>query len=223
MKAQTYVPALAALATLAFSPASQAAVIVNGSFETPLAPLGSFDTFGAGSTAITGWTVLGVNASIVSGTSFDNPMTFQAQSGDQFIDLTGPGSNNDQNGVAQDVVTVAGQLYTLSFYVGSGSGATFTASTVDLSINGGSRISFTNPNLPTTNLDWQLFSVDFTASGPVTNIAFYNGSDSSNHLSALDNVSISSIPEPSAFATLAGAAGLAVALVRRRPRRLMSA
>ncbi len=120
--------------------------------------------------------------------------------------------------MAQDIATEAGQLYTLSFYVGSGSGATFTASTVDLSINSGSRISFTNPNLPTTNLDWQLFSIDFTASGPVTNIAFYNGSHPHNHLSALDNVSISSIPEPSAFTLLTGAAGLAGALARRRRR-----
>lgn len=218
MKVQTYVPALAALATLAFAPASQATVIVNGSFETPLVPLTSFDTYGAGSTTITGWTVLGIDASIVSGTAVDGPMTFQAQDGDQFLDLTGPGTNNNQNGVSQDIATQAGQLYSLSFYVGSGSGATFTASTVDLSIDGGSRIGFTNPNLPTTHLDWQLFTYDFTASGPVTNIAFYNGSHPSNHLSALDNVSIEAIPEPSAFALLTGVAGLAGALVRRRRR-----
>jgi Protein of unknown function (DUF642) len=217
MNHQITLSSLAALAALAFAPASQAATIVNGSFEAPLVTVDTFDTFGVGSTAITGWVVLGINASIVSGPFLAPPMAYQAQDGTQFLDLTGPGTNFSGNGVSQNVATTIGQQYALSFYVGSGTDfTTFTASTVDLSLDGGTRVSFTNPNIPTTQLDWQPFEFYFTATGPVTEIAFYNGSDPGNHLSGLDNVSIAAIPEPSAFAFLAGAISLGGVLIRRR-------
>ena len=38
-------------------------------------------------------------------------------------------------------------------------------STVDLSIDGGARMSFTNPTAPSDRLDWELFTVPFTATG----------------------------------------------------------
>jgi Protein of unknown function (DUF642)/PEP-CTERM motif len=217
MKTQLHVSSLAASAALAFVPASQAAVIVNGSFEAPLVATGTFDSFGATSTSITGWVVVGINATIVESQFSYPPMIFQAQEDNQFLDLTGPGTNFSGNGVSQNVATIIGQQYAISFYVGSGTDfSTFTASTVDLSINGGARVSFTNPNTPTTSLDWQPFEFNFTAIGPVTEITFLNGSGPGNHLSALDNVTIAAIPEPSSFAMLAGALGLAGALARRR-------
>src|SRR5438045_2462928 len=36
-----------------------ASLLVNGSFETPTVPAGGFTTFAVGSSAITGWTVVG--------------------------------------------------------------------------------------------------------------------------------------------------------------------
>jgi Mn2+/Fe2+ NRAMP family transporter len=47
--------------------AARANSVVNGSFETPTVPTGSFTNFITGSTGITGWTVVGPEASIVSG------------------------------------------------------------------------------------------------------------------------------------------------------------
>ncbi len=217
MKIENTISSLATLSALAFSSSSQAAVIVNGSFESPIVATGTFDTFGNASTNITGWMVVGFDATVVSGPFLAPPMTFQAHHGDQFLDLTGPGTNFSGNGLSQNVATSSGEQYSLDFYVGSGTDfTTFLASTVDLSINGGTRVSFTNPNIPSTNLDWQPFSHVFTAIGPVTNITFFNGSDTFNHLSALDNVTITVIPEPSAFALLLGAFGLGGVLIRRR-------
>ena len=63
---------------------AQANLIVNGSFETPVVPVGSFTNFGSGSTGITGWTVIGPEASIVSGTFSQNGLNFPAQDGVQW-------------------------------------------------------------------------------------------------------------------------------------------
>jgi hypothetical protein len=217
MKIHSKAPLLAAFAAFAFASGTHAAVIVNGSFESPLVTAGTFDTFGNASTGITGWVVVGFDASVIGGPSLAPPMNFQAQHGSQFLDLTGPGTNYSGNGVSQSIATSIGQAYALSFYVGSGTDfTTFTASTVDLSINGGARVGFTNPSTPTTELDWMQFSVSFSATSPITEITFFNGSGSGNHLSALDNVTITAIPEPSAFALVVGAVSLGGTLVRRR-------
>lgn len=217
MKIHSKAPLLAAFAAFAFASGTHAAVIVNGSFESPLVTAGTFDTFGNASTGITGWVVVGFDASVIGGPFLAAPMNFQAQHGSQFLDLTGPGTNYSGNGVSQSIATSIGQAYALSFYVGSGTDfTTFTASTVDLSINGGARVGFTNPSTPTTELDWMRFSVSFSATSPITEITFFNGSGSGNHLSALDNVTITAIPEPSAFALVVGAVSLGGTLVRRR-------
>lgn len=189
--------------------------VTNGSFEVPPVTPGTFATHGVGSTSITGWTVVGSNVAVVSGTYADSGVTFNAQNGAQWLDLTGPGSNSSSNGVSQDVATTIGQLYRLSFYVGSATDNTsFFASTVDLSIAGGARVGFTNPIAPLDSMDWQLFTADFVATGALTNITFFNGSTPNNNLSGLDNVTLEVIPAPGAAALL-GLCGLMAARRRR--------
>lgn len=193
---------------------SDAAFIVNGSFESPTVPVGSFTNFSGGSNAITGWTVVGVDSAVVNGTFTQSGIVFQAQSGNQWLDLSGVTSNSNTSGVTQTVATTAGATYQLSFYVGSATdNNSFYASTVDLSINGGPRASFTNPVAPTNRLDWRQFTASFTATGATTNVTFFNGSAPNNFLSGLDNVSIaeaspmSAVPEPASMVLL-GAGGI---------------
>ncbi|QEH39106.1 Carbohydrate binding domain protein [Aquisphaera giovannonii] len=199
----------------------EANLIVNGSFEDPAVPVGSFTNYLAGSTAITGWTVVGIDSSVTSGSFVQSGITFQAQDGAQFIDLAGITSNSQLSGVTQDIATTAGDVYEVSFYVGSATdGQFFFASTVGLSIDGGARMSFTNPTAPSDRLDWERFAVQFTATGATTNLTFYNGSAANNYLGGLDNVSVelvsAAVPEPSSAALLAlGAAGVAAGLARR--------
>jgi len=194
---------------------SSAAVILNGSFEIPLVYSGSFTNFLGGSTSITGWTVVGVDAAVDSTNITYSGITFQAQQGIQWLDITGL-SNSSTNGVSQNFSSVAGQAYELSFYVGSATdGSLFFPATVDLSINGSPRVGYHNPTAPSNMLDWKLFTVTFTATGATTNITFYNGSDPDNYSAALDNVSIQEVvPEPST--ALLGMIGLAVLSRRRR-------
>ena len=123
---------------LAATPVLAANLIVNGSFENPIVPSGSFINYLGGSTAITGWTVVGVDSSIVSGTFVQSGITFQAQDGNQWIDLAGVTSNSMTSGVTQNISTTIDQSYDVTFYVGSTTDNTlFFPATVDLSINGG--------------------------------------------------------------------------------------
>lgn len=217
MKFPSKLSALAALLALTLPATASANLILNGSFEAPALDSGTITTFGVGSTAITGWTVLGVDSSIISGDHISSLLLLQAQAGQQWLDLTGPGTNSSANGISQNIATLVGQTYALSFYVGSATeNATLFASTVDVSIAGSARVSYTNPTAPTTQFDWQLFTVQFTATSPTTEIAFYNGSENFNHLSALDNVAVTAIPEPSTYALLFGGSILGWVVYRRR-------
>ena len=182
---------------------SRANLIVNSSFETPLSPVGSFITYAGGSTAITGWTVVGVDSSVTEGSFIQNGITFQAQDGNQWLDAAGFNSNSMTSGVTQNVPTIVGVLYEVSFHVGSATdGQFFFPSTIDLSIDGGPRTSYTNPAAPTNMLDWLKFTVPFTAVNSSTNITLYNGGASNNFLSGLDNVSLVAVPEPSSLVSL---------------------
>ncbi len=107
------------------APQAWANLIVNGSFETPTVPNGSFTNFPGGSTAITGWTVVGVDSAVTDSDFMQSGITFQAQDGEQWIDLAGVTSNNPNSGVTQDISTSLGGLYELSFYVGSAQASPF--------------------------------------------------------------------------------------------------
>ena len=126
---------------LAFAMSSSAAnLLINGSFETPIVPVGSYILYPDGSAAITGWQVVstpGANVAIVSGAFAQNGVSFPAQDGVQWLDLTGT-SNTLNEGVQQTVTTIPGQMYQLSYYVGNttGGGIFGTTSTVNVSILG---------------------------------------------------------------------------------------
>ncbi len=201
----------------------EASILVNGSFEDPLVPTGYYTNFSGGSTAITGWTVVGVDAAVVSTTFAQNGIHFQAQDGDQWIDLAGVVSNSQTSGVSQVISTVIGVDYLVSFFVGSAADTTFRPqfffpATIDLSIDGGPRVSFTNPNSPNSMLDWMQFDYQFTATTTATNITFYNGGAANNYNSALDNVTVNrvdgAVPE-AASALIWGVLTLGVGAVAR--------
>jgi hypothetical protein len=88
-------------------------LVQNCGFETPGVPSGSFGTFGANDTSITGWTVAAspsggvdlVNATFSGG--------YPVHGGAQSLDL----SHDVPGAIAQDVPTTTGQAYRLTFFV----------------------------------------------------------------------------------------------------------
>ena len=218
-------------AALLASPARATNLIVDGSFEDPTVPAGSFTLFNTGTNFGTGnpWSVVGPSAGdvgIVYTNFFQNGITFPAEDGNQWIDLTGV-TNSPAEGVQQTVATTIGQQYSLSFYVGNVNnvGGIFgTTSTVDVDINGSQVLAAENSCTScTSTLAWQLFTTTFTATSTSTVLAFLNGDPSNDTSNGLDNItlnatSIASTPLPAAFPLFATGLGV-MGLFRWRRKR----
>ena len=219
---------VAAVFTACCSVSLRANLIANGSFEAPAISAGSFADYASGSTAISGWTVVGATGgvSIVSGTLTQGCCAFPAEDGSQYLDLTGDGINNVE-GVEQTFATTAGTNYTLLFWVGNvdnSSGGFGTNSTVNVNLgglNGTLLDSVTNSMTNSTTQTWQMFTTSFTATASTTTIDFLNGDPAGDNTNGLDNVSInatSAAPEPGTLSFFALAAAVAVARRLRRKR-----
>ena len=186
----------------AFGQVAKANLILNGDFESPSGGLGRYL---GGSTAISGWTVLGNDVDLLTtnySETSNGMFTFNAESGLQSIDLTGNGNNGPTNGITQSIPTVTGTHYALSFYVGSALSTNGTSSyqppgAVDgLSIDGGPIIPFTSRPIVPGQITWTGYTYSFTATGPVSTISFLNATPLNTSLGELDNVSVVAVPEP---------------------------
>jgi hypothetical protein len=167
-------------------------LIVNGSFEAPVAPAGGFTDFPTGSTAITGWTAFGPSGTVVSivdGTFAQLGVGFPAQSGNQWLDLSGNGSNSTE-GVTQAIATVPGHQYHLTYFIGNttGGGIFGTTSTVEVLIDGVVAFVDTNSIDSPATLAWQQFTHTFTAVNATTAVAFRNADPGGDNNNSLDDV-----------------------------------
>lgn len=202
---------------------TDAGLIADGGFETPVIPSGTYQDFAGGSN-LGAWTVLGNDVLLIQ-TDYAEPShsvyQFNAEEGENSVDLTGFANSGPTDGVQQVVTTIPNQAYQLSFWVGTASGDAYysTPATDDLSINGGAIIPFTNSNFTAGQVNWQEFTYEFTATGSATTIAFLNGTPANTSFAGLDNVSLASVanvPEPSTLTLFV--TGIAIAAWRRRRR-----
>lgn len=191
---------------------ARANLITNGSFETPTVPAGGFTNFNSGSTGITGWTVTGPQVSIVSGSYTSFGLSFPAEDGTQWLDLTGDNANAVE-GVEQTIATSSGVTYDLSYFVGNQvdpGGPYGTTSTVDVLVNGSVIQKSTNSmGAGETTQVWQQFMTSFVATSSSTTIEFLNGDPPNDNTNGLDNVVVvpgpilTATPEPSTFTLFA--------------------
>ncbi len=176
--------------------AAGASLVVNGSFESPVVPVGTYQLFDNGGD-VSGWSVVGATGSVaVIGANFldapANAFTFPAEDGAQSIDLTG--NSNTATGVAQTLATTAGTTYCVSFWIGNvvapnlGYGS---SSTVNVTVNGVPLISAVNSEgAGTTTVSWEQFSASFMATGASTIVAFINGDPPNDTANLLDDVAV---------------------------------
>jgi hypothetical protein len=125
---------------------------------------------------------------------FNGVTQFNAQDGLNSVDLSGPSNVGPSAGVEQTVPVTGGQEYVLFFEVGrvtpgGGPGGVYAgAATVDVSIDGGSRVPFTNSDVTPGMINWKQFSYTFTPAGSSTTIDFLNGTPTGTNETGLDNV-----------------------------------
>jgi hypothetical protein len=191
-------------------------LLTNGDFEEPVIDAGSVLNVSTGSTALTGWTVIGtapftvalVSGACICGAFNTTGLTFPAEDGHQALDLTGTGFSTGTRGITQTVPTIAGTSYLLTFWVGNifdpnavsnpGCCNFGTTSTVGLKINGTEAGSFTNSAQASIE-NWQQVSVNFTAVGNSTVIEFDNLDPPTDSSNGLDNVVLQEDPYPAFF------------------------
>ena len=213
---------MAVVVLLACGSASAANLVTNGSFEAPDIVGGSYVLYTTGSTAITGWTVIGPGGDSVQLTP-DTYGGLQADEGRQWLDLTG--IYGYDKGLRSDAfATTVGATYRISFAVGNY--IPFGPSTVGLSISGGPEQLFANPSVaanPKSPMNWASFSVDWVADATSAQLSFLgraNGALSNNAGIGLDNVMVEQIgapvPEPGTYALMAFGLGMLALTARRR-------
>ena len=208
---------VAALALVSAAPATAAVnLISNGSFEFGTNDAGNpgFSTIpGDSGASINNWTV-GGSVDWING-------YWQAQDGTHSIDLNGTSIGSIQ----QTIATVAGQTYTLSFYVSANPDNVSNPGSDErsFSVNAGETTqdfgyTIFVPTNSRASMNWDFRTFNFVATGESTVINFASTVPEGNccYGPALDNVAVSAVPELSTWAMmLLGFAGIGFLAYRR--------
>jgi choice-of-anchor C domain-containing protein len=152
----------------------------NGSFEDGPGEIGAFITLTAGSTAITGWTVVSGSIDLI-GSYWD------ASDGDRSIDLNG----SEPGAISQVFDTEPGALYQIFFdMAGNPDGVQSLKVLVVSADSTASEYEFNSTGKTNTEMGWTEISFIFQASSDSTTLEFASISPDSAFGPALDNVRV---------------------------------
>lgn len=179
-------------------------LITNGGFESSSFS-GGFTTFAAGSSGLTGWTIGQDSVDLIN--------TYWAPSSGKYsLDLSG----NQDGTISQSFSTVVGQKYVVSFDMAANPDD--RADPVKLMQVGLSQqpvYEFSSVGHTHSNMGWTTQSFSFVATSTSSTLHFASMQDSAGGV-ALDNISVSAVPEPETYALFLAGLGLMGAIARRR-------
>jgi hypothetical protein len=179
----------------------QASLILNGSFEDPDIPTGTFAILGS----IPGWsTTFGPGIEIqdhVAGSPYDL---------DQFVELD---SFSNSGMMQAAIATVPGMTYVVSFAYSPRPGRSAADNGIEVLFDGALLVGLAESGIGLPDTNWSLHNFLVTATGATSSLEFRAVGDSTSFGGYLDAVSVT-VPEPSVFILFG--AGLGGALYRRR-------
>jgi len=190
-----------ALACLALS--AQASTVFSDGFNFTPPAAAPFVTVNAGGT-IGPWTVGAGGVDWITG-------YWQPAEGNGSVDLSGLANGS----VSTTLSTVAGQAYTVKFYMAGNPDGAPAIKTLDLQAgNLDELFTFDDAGNTLGSMGWILKTASFTATGSQTTLTF-SSEAGTPYGPALDGVTVTTVPEPATYAfALLGLAG--IGLIRRR-------
>ena len=188
-------------ATLLATPLlASANLVTNGSFEAEVIPS---DTFSVVSN-LTGWTG-------TPNIELRNNVAGAAFAGVNFVEL----DTFLNSGMFQDIATITGASYTLSF-VYSPRPNTGNTNGIDVLWNGALLEALSGVNSGATH-NWTTYTYNLLGGlGATSRVSFNATGVSDSFGGSLDNVNVSQVPEPSTYAILLAGIGAMVFSARRR-------
>ena len=191
--------ALAASQTAVASPN----LIVNGGFESSTFS-GPFTTYSAGSPLLTGWTIETGSIDLIN-------ELWQHASGNYSIDLSG----NVDGVISQVFNTTQGQTYRVSFSLAGNPDDADKVKVVQVGMSNEPLYEFDTTGKIRTNMGWVTKSFDFIAADTTSKL-FFAGAQESPFGAALDNISVTAVPEPETYAMFLAGITLMAGIARRR-------
>jgi choice-of-anchor C domain-containing protein len=187
---------------------AHASVIFADSFNPYTGIAGpSFSTVTAGGT-INSWTVGGASVDWIG-----NYWPGVGGNGDASVDMSGNGPGS----LSTILPTLAGDMYTLSFYIAGNPEGGSAQKLLHVQVgNLDQTVTFDTTGHSISNMGWAPQSFTFTALG--NDVLTFTSLENSPYGPALDEVAVSSsaaVPEPGTYVALLGLAGI---IIKRRPR-----
>ena len=192
------------LATPLLALAAPANLLSNGSFDGDSVGTGAWIT----SMSPKGWTTGN------DGLELRNSVAGSAFDGSTYAELDTAGNSS----ISQDVTTVIGQWYTLSFEYSNRAGTDVATNGLAWSLGSASGVAPSLAQNTSGDNQWNLFSTTFQATATQTTLKLWATGTSDSLGSSLDAVSlttVSAVPEPQSYAMLGGGL-LVLAFMKRR-------